>query len=124
MRRLLVVTACLLVGGCVGLSRGCSNWSARSFGGDWIVAQYRMDGTPFNCWQLRNVSITNEAQSDGIYWKDTATGHLVHISGWYNRVQVVGTNAFAPKQWEEAAKLVGVNLNQCGGGVYPMEPTK
>ena len=85
IRRIFTILGILLLGGCASLNRGCSSWRAESFGGDWVVVQFRMDGSAFNCWKLENVSITNEGHSDGIYWKDSATSHLVHISGWYNR---------------------------------------
>jgi hypothetical protein len=57
------------------------------------------------------VSVENEKESDGVYWL-ARDGHLVHIGGWYNRVQVEGG------QWESAAELVGVNLVACLGGAY------
>ena len=73
--------------------------------------QYGANGDPINCWKLMNVSITNEQSSDGIYWKE-GSGHLVHISGWYNRVQVNGG------RYEEAAKLLGVELPKITNGKY------
>jgi hypothetical protein len=99
--------------GCASFSRGMSSFSASNFGSNWIVVQYKFDGTPINCWKLHDAAITNETGSDGIFWKDTATGHLVHISGWYNRVQVSGDG------YEEAARLVGVDIAACGNGKYP-----
>lgn len=97
---------------CAGVSRGCSGCVAEEFGSDWIVVQQRMlDGKPYNCWQPRNVSIANEGQSDGIYWKDSS-GHLIHIAGQYIRVQVVNND------FTSAAKLVGVDLSRCVGGAY------
>jgi hypothetical protein len=80
-------------------------------GGDWLLVQYRFDGTPINCYQLRNTPVTNETASDGIYWQDEG-GHLVHISGWVNRVQVHGG------KFEEAAKTLGVEMQYCKNGVY------
>lgn len=100
--------------GCTSCNRDYHQFTAENFGSNWIVVQYRFDGKPMNCWKLRNVALSNESSSDGIYWKDTATGHLVHISGWYNYVQVFGDN------FEEAARLIGVDNNKCGNGVYPM----
>lgn len=116
-RRILTIAA--LVGlsatlaGCAAWDRHWSSVGAQTFGADWVVAQYRFDGTPFNCWMLRNTSIANEERSDGVYWKDPSANHLVHISGWYNRVQV--TNG----DFAGAAKLVGVDSAQCGEGKYP-----
>ncbi len=97
--------------GCAGWSRDCASTCAANTGGDWIVVQYRFDGTPINCWEMRNTAIANEGASDGIYWQDRG-GHLVHISGWYNRVQVQG------ERWREAADALGVDDARCGNGVY------
>jgi hypothetical protein len=102
----------LMLVGCSGFQRGCSSFNAQSFGSDWIVVQYDYKGDPFNCWKLKNASIANESNSDGIYWKDTTSGHLVHVSGWYNRVQVEGG------RYDEAAKLIGVELSKITNGKY------
>ena len=101
--------------GCASWDRSCSSCSAETFGSDWIVLQYGYDGKPINCWKLGNTSITNEAQSDGIYWK-APEGHLVHVSGWYNRVQV-DHNDYAG-----AAKQLGIDLNACSEGAYKPKP--
>ena len=101
----------LFLTGCAGISRGCSSWYAGAAGANWIIVQYGFDGKPINCWKLQNVSVSNEEGSDGIYWKDES-GHLVHISGWYNRVQVSGNN------FKEAAELVGVDLSKIKNGKY------
>ena len=93
-----------LATGCAGFTRSCSSCSAESFGADWIVVQYDYKGNPINCWKLMSVSISNEQNSDGIYWKES--GHLIHISGWYNRIQVDGG------RFDEAAKLLGVDLSK------------
>jgi hypothetical protein len=76
-----------------------------------LIVQFDMHGKPFNCWKLQNVPVENEPSSDGIYWQ-AQNGHLVHISGWYNRVQVRGSN------FDGAARAVGVDLAQCGDGRY------
>jgi hypothetical protein len=101
----------LLIVGCAAQERSCASCNAETYGADWVVVQYRYDGAPINCWSLRNVSITNEPHSDGVYWLDPA-GHMVHISGWYNRVQV-GHGDFAT-----AANAVGVDVNRCTNGTY------
>jgi len=111
--RILILVGMLSLTACAGMGRSCSAFNAESFGSDWIVVQYDMNLSAKNCWELSDVSITNEEHSDGIYWKDTKLSHLVHISGWYNRVQVSGKN------FSEAAKLLGVDIEQCGNGVYP-----
>ena len=101
----------LLLAGCAGFERECSASCASAAGADWVVVQYRFDGEPINCWKLTNVGVSNEASSDGIFWKGRG-GHLVHISGWYNRVQVERGD------FEGAAREVGVELQQCVGGRY------
>jgi len=97
--------------GCASIDRDCASCGASNFGGDWIVLQYGFDGTPINCWQLRNVAIENEHATDGIYWQ-SSDGHLVHISGWYNRAQV--TNG----DFAGAARQLGINLASCSEGRY------
>jgi hypothetical protein len=103
--------ALLLLAGCASWERDCNSKVSSTFGGNWIVLQYGFDGTPINCWKLENTAITNETGTDGIYWQDP-DGHLVHISGWYNRVQINGSN------WDGAAKSIGVELVRCTNGKY------
>jgi hypothetical protein len=105
----------LLLCGCAGLSRDLQSCGASSFGSDWLVLQYGYDGKPINCWKLQTTAISNEERSDGIYWK-SPSGHLVHISGWYNRVQVDHND------YEGAAKQLGVSLASCGEGAYQAKP--
>ena len=93
--------------GCAGANRQCSAGMAKSFGANWVVAQCRYDGSVLRCWKLSDASIDNEPHSDGIYWQ-SPEGHLVHISGWYNRVQVSHAG------WEAAAASIGVDLSKCG----------
>lgn len=97
---------------CAGQMRECSGCAAENFGADWIIVQYKTDGSPINCWKLNGDSVSNEEHSDGIWWKSN-DGHLVHISGWYNRVQVAGGN------WDGAAAQLGVDVAKCGEGKYP-----
>ena len=113
LKKMLTWVWVVLLAGCASMDRGCSSFSARNFGADQVVVQFRTDGTAFNCWKLHNVSVTNEENSDGIYWKDTSTGHLVHISGWYNRNQVSNGD------FDSAAQLIGVDSAKCGNGKYP-----
>jgi hypothetical protein len=110
MKNVLLFGMAMLLAGCAGLSRGCSSVGAEAFGGDWVIVQYSTQGAPIRCWKLANVSITNEPQSDGIYW--VGESGLVHISGWYNRVQVVNGKFGA------AAAELGVSLGGCAGGTY------
>jgi hypothetical protein len=108
--------------GCAGFGRQWSAGCAENFGADWIIIKSRMDGTTYRCWKLHNTSVTNEGNSDGIYWKDEG-GHLVHVSGWYDRVQVFHDD------YDGAAQLLGVDAAKCGHGAYPavngsVEPKK
>lgn len=112
MKNLFKAIPFMFLFGCASIDRGCSSTVATTFGADWVVVQYRADGAPMNCWKLKNASIVNETGSDGVYWLDDKTGHLVHISGWYNRVQVSNGN------FDNAAKLVGVESNLCKNGKY------
>lgn len=96
----------LLVTGCASFSRSCASCNAESFGSDWVLVQMDMSGNPFRCWELRNVSITNEEHSDGIYWQDEH-GNLVHISNFYNRVQV--SNGL----WDDAYRSLGLTRDTC-----------
>jgi hypothetical protein len=93
--------------GRTSVSRGCSNFSAKYTGADWIIVKTDLEGKPFRCWELRNVSIVNEENSDGIYWKDSSTGNLIHISGFYDRVQVSNNN------WDKAFRTLNLTRNTC-----------
>jgi hypothetical protein len=112
LRKIKRMFSLLFLTGCAGTTRSCSNWSAETFGGDWIIVQYNYSGTPFNCWKLNDTSVTNESNSDGIYWT-TQFGHNIHVGGWYNRVQVSNGD------FTTAAKELGVDLNKCTTGHYP-----
>src|SRR5579885_3623103 len=71
------IFALLFLTGCAGWQRDCNSSMASTFGSDWIVVQYGFDGKPINCWELKNTAITNEPQTDGIFWQEPS-GHLVH----------------------------------------------
>jgi hypothetical protein len=96
----------VVIAGCAGTQRGCAAACAENYGADWIVVQMDMNGSPYRCWTLENTSITNEDHSDGIYWL-SPRGHLVHISGHYNRVQVAGGH------WDDAFSEVGMTRAMC-----------
>lgn len=96
----------VLMTGCAGMERSCSGCSAEMGGADWVVIQADAYGRPFRCWPLRNVSIGNEEHSDGIWWQDSIV-NLVHISGFYNRVQVQNGN------WSEAYRSLGLTSETC-----------
>lgn len=95
----------VLLVGCAGLERGCSASWAETVSSNWIIVQLAADGTPFRCWELRDVSVGNEERSDGIYWL-SEDGHLVHISGFYNRVQV-------ERDWASAYSELGLTASSC-----------
>jgi hypothetical protein len=115
-RRLLVGLAAALTLGCAGIQKSCSQFGASSFGANWIVVQYGFDGKPFHCWKLMNVAV-DDSTGGNVDWQ-TRDGHLVHLTGWENRVQVRG-NDFAG-----AARLVGVDADQCDNGTYPASSVK
>lgn len=111
MKKILVALGCFLFCvGCAQFTRSCASFRAETFGSDFLVVQFDMVGRPFNCWKVTR-GVENETASDGIFWQDNM-GHLVHISGWYNRVQVAGGD------WAGAARLVGIDVARCGGGRY------
>lgn len=96
----------VLVFGCAGLGRDCSSCTASSFGADIVVVQMDAWGHPYRCWALQNVSLDNESQSDGIYWKSTS-GNLLHISGHYNYVQVMNGD------WDGAYREFNITEATC-----------
>lgn len=97
--------------GCAGMDRECSQCGTEVHGANWLVVQLKTDGEISRCWRLSNLAVANEPHSDGIWWVDS--GEQVHISGWYNYVQV--------SDWGIAARTLGVELNRCHGGKY-LEP--
>ena len=106
MRSYLTLLVFALLSSCAGWERGCASGCAKDFGADWVIVQFDAAGTPFGCWILRDKSVSNEPASDGVYWVSN-TGHLVHISGFYNRVQVTGA------QWQSAFAELGITRQEC-----------
>lgn len=98
--------AALLVG-CSGAARDCSSYSATEFGADWVVVQVDLTGHAFRCWELKDTAITNEPHSDGVFWEDSHSHNLVHISGTYNRVQVT------ENRWNDAFSSLGLTRQSC-----------
>lgn len=96
----------LLLVGCAGTMRECSSCTAQSLGADWVIVQVDMTGKAFRCWKLEGASVANEERSDGIWWQ-SPEGHLVHISGLYNRVQVSGGD------WDSAYRELGLSEQTC-----------
>ena len=117
MRQIAFAFVLLFVFGCQGWTRSCASSCAQDFGADWLIVQYSAQGDVLNCWRLEDVSIANESSSDGIYWQ-AEDGHLVHISGWYNRVQV------QRKDWDGAGRALGVDLRACPDGKYLNPPAE
>ncbi|HVM90375.1 MAG TPA: hypothetical protein VMU11_00575 [Verrucomicrobiae bacterium] len=101
------VVLLFFLGACAGTQRSCSSCAAEEMGANWVVVQMDMNGHAFRCWSLHGVSISNEEHSDGIYWLDSETGNLVHISGNYNRVQVGGDH------WDHAYRELGLTQDLC-----------
>lgn len=100
--------AFIIMGGCAYMDRGCSSCGATAFGADWVVVELTEAGAkPYRCWELRNTTITSEQNSDGIYWKDSATGNLIHVSGSYDYVQVTGG------RWSQAFAQLGLTQKTC-----------
>jgi len=121
--RLMLFALC----SCAGVDRACSATCASGLGADWIVVQYTMAGDPIRCWKLEAVSVSNETNSDGIYWL-SEDGNLVHISSQYNMVQVEG------ERWREGFAELGLTESLCedihdrryslenGGWRFPVSP--
>lgn len=107
MQKLVIVGMLVLFCGCAGFSRECSSCSAGAFGTDWIVVQMNCEGKIMRCWELQGASVANEEKSDGIYWEDPATGNLVHLSNFYNRIQV------SNGKWAEAFRDLGITRKEC-----------
>jgi hypothetical protein len=99
------LVAFVVIVGCAGVERDCSSGCASDFGSNWIIVQMDAYGNPFRCWKLTNVSVSNENGTDGIYWL-SGDGHLVHLSGFYNRVQVEG-------DWDTAFAEIGLTEETC-----------
>lgn len=106
MKRLIPLLLIGLLCSCAGLSRNCSSSCAGAYGADWVVVQMDGFGRVMRCWELHDVSAANEKDSDGIYW-ESEDGHLVHISGHYNRVQV------AHSDWDNAFHELGITQEAC-----------
>jgi hypothetical protein len=77
-------------------------------GADWVVVELvEMNGSPYRCWELRNVALSSEEGSDGIYWKDRESGNLIHVSGSYDYVQVRDGN------WDAAFRQINMSREAC-----------
>lgn len=106
MKKAILYLLLCCIAGCAGWNRGCSSWQAQALGADWVIVQLNAYGKVIRCWQLEQVSVANEEGSDGIYWKNEI-GNLVHLSGFYNRVQVHNGN------WENAFETLGLDGKDC-----------
>ena len=106
MKRLVPLLLIGLLCSCAGFSRMCSSSCAGAVGADWVVVQMGGFGRVMRCWELRDVSVANEGQSDGIYW-ESEDGHLVHVSGHYNCVQVTHSG------WDKAFSELGITKEIC-----------
>ena len=106
MKRIVPLMLIGLLCSCAGFSRMCSSTCAGAMGADWVIVQMDGFGRVMRCWELHDVSVANEGESDGIYWR-SGDGHLVHISGHYNRVQV------AHRSWDNAFSELGITREAC-----------
>jgi len=80
---------------------------ATNLGANWVVVELtEAEAKPYRCWELHGVTITSEEGSDGIFWKDSQTGNLIHVSGSYDYVQVKGT-------WDAAFQQLGLTKESC-----------
>jgi hypothetical protein len=103
----LIAAIVFITFACQGSARGCQATCAENYGADWVVVQTDWEGYPYRCWTLKNTAIANEKNSDGIYWVDPKSKNLVHISGGYNRVQVIDN------RWDEAFATLGITKEIC-----------
>jgi hypothetical protein len=95
----IVVAFILLIAiviGPKGCSRRVSAWSASAYGSDWLVVHHAQDGSIINYWELRDKSIGNEKESDGIFFIDN-DGNVVHLSGHYVYMQTNDLDAATKK---------------------------
>lgn len=106
MRKLSIAFLVLVLCSCAGMQRECTSCCASELGSDWVIVQMDGFGRVMRCWELHDVSVANESSSDGIYWQ-SEDGHLVHISGFYNRVQVDHGG------WDEAYAELGLTKEVC-----------
>jgi len=117
MKQVMLFVLVAFTVACAANQKACAQFSASSFGTDWIVVQYDMSGKPFHCWKLHDTAV-DSSEGGNVDWQDRNNGHLVHLTGWENRVQVVKGD------FDGAAKLIGVNSNKCSNGVYPSDESK
>ncbi len=100
-----IVLFCLLFTGCAGLQRDCASGCASNIGSDWVIVQFAADGHTIHCWELHDVAVDSDNSND-VYWQ-TNSGHLVHIEGWYNRVQVQNGD------FSDARRAMGLGEETC-----------
>lgn len=71
-----VVAACVLALGCTDAEWG----QVTSLGGEHTVTLYGITGEPIRQW-VSSGKVNAESQTDGWYFLDKASGHLVRVSG-------------------------------------------
>jgi hypothetical protein len=106
IRKIALAGSMFFLVGCAAVQKDCASCNATANGADWIVVQLDLNGKPFRCWSMQDVSISNENASDGIWWQNES-GNLIHISGLYNRVQVIDDN------WLNAYNELGLTEETC-----------
>jgi len=108
----IAICFCIFLVGPILFFEGCQRnlkqfWHNDVTGTDYVVVELRLDGTPYRCWTLEDVAIAQETDSDGIYWANNKTGNLIHVSGSYDYVQVVGDN------WDAAFSQINMTKEVC-----------
>jgi hypothetical protein len=109
----LVVIVIFLALGPKGCSRNFAAWSAKAYGANWLVVQYTQSGGVIACWNLKNGSVTSEANSDGIFFK-TNESNIVHLSGHYVYMQLLGEGSTLDARYQKEKKVLKVPI-KCHG---------
>jgi len=95
---LLVAILLVVLIGPKGLEKEYHKWRTGAYGSDWLVIEYTDDGYVMDFWELHNCFISNEEESDGIYfvYEENKKSQVVHISGRYKLIEIKND------QWEWA----------------------
>jgi hypothetical protein len=91
---IIVVVIIIVLLACIGfvigpnrINRFWENYKSDAYGSDWLVIKENMNGDAIHYWELKNTSIGNEENSDGIYFLD-GNEDIVHLSGFYTYIEV------------------------------------
>ena len=97
---LLLLTVGFFIIGPSRISTYVTSWRTKAYGAHWLVIERANNGKVIQYWELRNKTILNEPQSDGIYFPDK-DGLMVHLSGKYLFIEIRPATA---KMWEIARR--------------------